>query len=81
MYRIRFALIFFAVAATILAGSSGLFAQTWVSGVGNDTNLCTRSAPCKTLAGALSKTPAGGNISVLDPGDFGPADNHPIRNN
>jgi hypothetical protein len=47
-------------------------ARTWVSGVGNDANPCSRIAPCKTFAGAISKTTAGGEISVLDPGDFGP---------
>ncbi len=45
--------------------------QTWVSGVGNDANPCSRTAPCKTFAGAISKTEAGGLISVLDPGGFG----------
>lgn len=45
--------------------------QTWVSGVGDDANPCTRTAPCKTFAGAISRTTAGGEISVLDPGGFG----------
>jgi hypothetical protein len=45
--------------------------RTWVSGVGNDANPCSRTAPCKTFAGAISKTSAGGEISVLDPGGFG----------
>ena len=45
--------------------------RTWVSGVGDDFNPCSRSAPCKTFAGAISKTAAGGEISVLDPGGFG----------
>lgn len=44
---------------------------TWVSGVGDDANPCSRTAPCKTFAGAISKTQAGGTISVLDPGGFG----------
>ncbi len=47
--------------------------RTWVSGVGDDGNTCGRVDPCKTLAAALSKTIAGGEIDVLDPGDFGPA--------
>jgi hypothetical protein len=42
-----------------------------VSGVGDDVNPCSRTAPCKTFAGAISKTAAGGEISVLDPGGFG----------
>ena len=45
--------------------------RTWVSGVGNDANPCSRTAPCKTFAGAISKTAAGGEINVLDPGGFG----------
>src|SRR5438552_14854333 len=45
--------------------------RTWVSGVGNDADPCSRTAPCKTFAGAISKTAAGGEIDVLDPGGFG----------
>ena len=45
--------------------------RTWVSGVGDDVNPCSRTAPCKTFAGAISKTADGGEISVLDPGGFG----------
>jgi hypothetical protein len=54
--------------------SGGAHAQatrTWVSGVGDDVNPCSRTAPCKTFAGAISKTAAGGEIDVLDPGGFG----------
>jgi hypothetical protein len=62
-------------AAILVAGfSSGAFAQatrTWVSGVGDDVNPCSRTAPCKTFAGAISKTATGGEISVLDPGGYG----------
>jgi hypothetical protein len=45
--------------------------RTWVSGVGDDANPCSRTAPCKTFAGAISKTAPGGEISVLDPGGYG----------
>jgi hypothetical protein len=45
--------------------------RTWVSGVGDDANPCSRTAPCKTFAGAISKTAVGGEINVLDPGGFG----------
>jgi len=45
--------------------------RTWISGVGDDVNPCSRTAPCKTFAGAFSKTAAGGEISILDPGEFG----------
>jgi len=45
--------------------------RTWVSGVGDDLNSCSRTAPCKTWAGAISKTSAGGEIDALDPAGFG----------
>lgn len=64
------------VAAFILCAfcaslASAQSTRTWVSGVGDDANPCSRTAPCKTFAGAISKTAAGGEISVLDPGGFG----------
>jgi len=45
--------------------------RTWISGVGDDVNPCSRTAPCKTFAGAISKTATGGEINCLDPGGFG----------
>jgi hypothetical protein len=45
--------------------------RTWVSGVGDDANACSRTAPCKTFPGAISKTAAGGEINVLDHGSYG----------
>jgi len=45
--------------------------RTWVSGVGDDVNPCSRTAPCKTFAGAISKTATGGEINALDPGGYG----------
>jgi hypothetical protein len=45
--------------------------RTWVSGVGDGANPCSRTAPCKTFAGAISKTAASGEINCLDPGGFG----------
>src|SRR3954466_13843063 len=63
-----------AVVLLLLAGQAPVGAQatrTWVSGVGDDVNPCSRTAPCKTLAGAISKTAANGEINVLDPGGFG----------
>jgi hypothetical protein len=45
--------------------------RTWVSGVGDDVNPCSRTAPCKTFAGAISKVAAGGLINCLDPDGFG----------
>jgi hypothetical protein len=64
-----------AVCAVVLGLSASMASaqatRTWVSGVGDDVNPCSRTAPCKTFAGAISKTAAGGEISVLDPGGFG----------
>jgi hypothetical protein len=63
-----------ALAACMFFGTTPASAQatrTWVSGVGDDVNPCSRTAPCKTFAGAISKTATGGEISVLDPGGFG----------
>ncbi len=63
-----------ALALIALAVPSSAFGQatrTWVSGVGDDANPCSRTAPCKTFAGAISKTAAGGEINVIDPGGFG----------
>ena len=60
--------------AVVLLGTtimSGQATRTWVSGVGDDANPCSRTAPCKTFAGAISKTAPGGEIDALDPGGFG----------
>jgi hypothetical protein len=57
----------FALAAATQAQAT----RTWVSGVGDDVNPCSRTAPCKTYAGAISKTAKDGEISTLDPGGFG----------
>jgi hypothetical protein len=45
--------------------------RTWVSGVGDDFNPCSRTAPCKTFAGAISKTALNGEINALDPAGYG----------
>lgn len=74
MTKIRLLLNTLAVFVVCLACSSLAQAQatrTWVSGVGDDANPCSRTAPCKTFAGAISKTATCGEISVLDPGGFG----------
>jgi hypothetical protein len=60
-----------AVAVLLTTGAHAQATRTWVSGVGDDVNPCSRTAPCKTFAGAISKTAAGGEIDVLDPGGFG----------
>src|ERR1700681_4351769 len=68
---------FLAVAAGFLfpliasAPASAQATRTWVSGVGDDVNPCSRTAPCKTFPGAISKTAIGGEINCLDPGGFG----------
>jgi hypothetical protein len=63
-----------ALAVTFMVSATPAMAQatrTWVSGVGDDANPCSRTAPCKTFAGAISKTAANGEINVLDPGGYG----------
>src|SRR5256714_6875894 len=59
------------IALAIPSSAFGQASRTWVSGVGDDANPCSRTAPCKTFAGAISKTQAGGEINCLDPGGFG----------
>jgi hypothetical protein len=54
-----------------VSNASAQTTRTWVSGVGDDANPCSRIAPCKTFASALSKTAAGGEIDVLDAGGYG----------
>lgn len=72
MFRRSFFVAVIAVAAlTLPALANAQATRTWVSGVGDDANPCSRTAPCKTFAGAISKTLTGGIISVLDPGGFG----------
>ena len=74
MNKFRFTIKVLAIAIFTFAFASMAQAQatrTWVSGVGDDANPCSRTAPCKTFAGAISKTAKDGEISVLDPGGFG----------
>src|SRR5437879_11053053 len=74
MNKFRFTIKILAIATFMVAFASLAQAQatrTWVSGVGDDANPCSRTAPCKTFAGAISKTAKDGEISVLDPGGFG----------
>jgi hypothetical protein len=74
MRKSRLILNALTIAALTLAAASLAQAQatrTWVSGVGDDVNPCSRTAPCKTFAGAISKTFIGGEIDALDPGGFG----------
>jgi hypothetical protein len=74
MTKVRFTLKALTLAIFMLAFSALANAQatrTWVSGVGDDANPCSRTAPCKTFAGAISKTFINGEIDALDPGGYG----------
>src|SRR5437660_6164269 len=74
MNKFRFTINALAIAIFTLAFASMAQAQatrTWVSGVGDDANPCSRTAPCKTFAGAISKTAVDGEIDALDSGGFG----------
>lgn len=56
---------------TVASMAQAQATRTWVSGVGDDVNPCSRTAPCKTFAGAISKTAVNGEIDALDPAGFG----------
>jgi hypothetical protein len=74
MNTFRFTIKIMAIAIFTFALASMAQAQatrTWVSGVGDDANPCSRTAPCKTFAGAISKTATNGEINALDSGGFG----------
>src|SRR5262245_3082416 len=74
MNKFRFTINALAIAIFTFAFASiahGQASRTWVSGVGDDANPCSRTAPCKTFAGAISKTAVDGEIDALDPGGFG----------
>jgi hypothetical protein len=64
-----FAIVIFTI--TVASLTQAQATRTWVSGVGDDANPCSRTAPCKTFAGAISKTAASGEIDAIDPGGFG----------
>ena len=74
MNKVRWALgALLALSVTLVLASSAeaQASRTWVSGVGDDVNPCSRTAPCKTFAGAISKTAVAGEINCLDPAGFG----------
>jgi hypothetical protein len=58
-------------ALALPAGAAAQSVRTFISGVGDDANPCSRTAPCKTYAGTISKTADAGIINALDPGGFG----------
>lgn len=68
-WRVSFLFVFTVLIAT---GVQAQATRTWVSGTGDDSNSCSRTAPCKTFAGAIGKTSRGGEITVLDAGGFNP---------
>jgi hypothetical protein len=68
MKKVTFIFILLVAIATFANAQA---TRTWVSGVGDDVNPCSRTAPCKTFAGAISKTASPGIINCLDPGGFG----------
>src|SRR5882757_8566668 len=65
------ALILVCFTLAMVSATQAQATRTWVSGVGDDANPCSRTAPCKTWAGAISKTADCGEIDALDPGGFG----------
>src|SRR4051794_28777480 len=71
MYMKRVLMICLAVTFGVATAAQAQATRTWVSGVGDDANPCSRTAPCKTWAGAISKTAVSGYIDALDPGGFG----------
>jgi len=74
MNKFRFTLKMLAVVIftlTFVSIAQAQASRTWVSGVGDDANPCSRTAPCKTWAGAISKTAPCGEIDALDPGGYG----------
>jgi hypothetical protein len=71
MRRIALLALFVGLIPFAAAPAHAQATRTWVSGVGDDVNPCSRTAPCKTFAGAISKTATAGEINCLDPGGFG----------
>jgi hypothetical protein len=63
--------LLFALTMAVASLAHAQATRTWVSGVGDDANPCSRTAPCKTFAGAISKTANGGIINAIDSGGFG----------
>lgn len=71
MRSISYAFILSILSLTLASPAFAQATRTWVSGVGDDANPCSRTAPCKTFAGAISKTATGGEINTIDSGGFG----------
>jgi hypothetical protein len=62
------------IRAFLLSGTmvltSAAYAQSWISSTGADSNPCTRTQPCATLAHAVNVTASGGKVNVVDPADY-----------
>ncbi|HWT00014.1 MAG TPA: hypothetical protein VN256_07185 [Pyrinomonadaceae bacterium] len=72
IFRVTLKLLTLCLFAAVLSTQANAQAtRTWVSGVGDDANPCSRTAPCKTWAGAISKTAINGEIDAMDPGGYG----------
>lgn len=74
MHKLRLTIKLLVITIFMMAFASMAQAQatrTWVSGVGDDINPCSRTAPCKTFSGAIVKTAINGEINCLDNGPFG----------
>jgi hypothetical protein len=69
--RKRWLLLLMTIALLVSEPAFGQVSRTWVSGVGDDNNSCSRTSPCRTFAGAILKTAANGQILALDPGAYG----------
>lgn len=61
----------FILASALFCAAQGA-PRTWVSSAGDDNNPCNPIAPCKSFAGALTKTAVSGEINCLGPGGYGP---------
>src|SRR5688572_26454035 len=71
MIKFRAALLFVSITLALTSIARAQAGRTYVSGVADAVNPCSRTAPCKTFAGAVPKTAAGGEINVLELGGFG----------
>ncbi len=73
MRKVALSLAIIGLAVPLLAAApaQAQSQQTWVSGTGDNTAICSRTAPCLTFLAAYLRTAAGGEINCLDPGNFG----------
>ncbi len=60
-----------AIVLALPASAAAQATRTWVSGLGDDANPCSRTLPCKTWAGAITRTAVGGEIDALDSAGYG----------